>query len=57
MLVVQVEKFHHGLLEYFCQVAEVLMHVYFASMLRKLLRHISQMIFGLPVKNKHGVIK
>jgi hypothetical protein len=57
MLVVQVEKFHHGLLEYFYQVAEVLMHVHFASMLRKLLRHISQMIFGLPVKNKHGVIK
>lgn len=50
MLVVQVEKFHHGLLEYFYQVVEVLMHVYFASMLRKLPRHISQMIFGFPVK-------
>lgn len=42
MLVVQVKKFHHGLLEYFYQIMKVMMHVYFASMERKLLWHISQ---------------
>ena len=36
MLVVLVKKFHHGLLEYFYQAAEVLTPVYFVPILHRL---------------------
>ncbi len=36
MLVVQVKKFHHGLLEYFYQAAEVLTLVCFVPILHRL---------------------